>query len=153
MFSSQSCDSKKVSHDILSLHPAVCYTSLVSPAFPGIIPLLFLHIYSLNWLSSCEGKFCVYFVMCDYVLICARSYNTVFILDEAFAYFVEESKTLKINVQLFQLRKGCWVPLSMQGWAIICRQSGSKLKTLVALVAWRKKDGSFLITCVITMML
>ena len=55
------------------------------------------------------------FVMCDIVLICVRFYDNVFILDEAIAYFLEESKTLKINVQLFQLRKGYWVPLSMQG--------------------------------------
>ena len=54
-------------------------------------------------------------VMCDIVLICVRFYDNVFILDEAIAYFLEESKTLKINVQLFQLRKGCWVPFSRQG--------------------------------------
>ena len=55
------------------------------------------------------------FVMCDNVLTCVRFYDNVFILDEAIAYFLEESITLKINVQLFQLRKGCWVPLSRQG--------------------------------------
>ena len=55
------------------------------------------------------------FVMSDNVLICVRFYNNISILDEAIAYILEESKTLKINVQLFQLRKGCWVPLSRQG--------------------------------------
>ena len=55
------------------------------------------------------------FLMSDSVLICVRFYNNISILDEAIAYILEESKTLKINVQLFQLRKGCWVPLSRQG--------------------------------------
>ena len=139
---------QKGSYDILSRHPAVCYTSVVSPALSGnttlFSPIIFL---------SCEGKFCGYLIMCDNVSSFERFYNKVLIFSESFCIIIEDNKTLMINIQLFQLRKGCWVPLSRQGWAIICRRSGSKLKTVVVLGAWRKRDGSFLITCVIIMTL
>ena len=53
-------------------------------------------------------------IVSNNVSFCVIMYNIVSIVDGA-CLFIEKSKTEKENVYLITLRKGCWVPLTLEG--------------------------------------